>query len=146
LASALWFFAASEQEYFPAETQDPNELDERVQHAKQAETLLPAFAVASVFAVAVVYGGDLSQEVLPYLASTLCVLVVSLGIRNWWAQRVEARLNQKLRDQAIDLIKAKETAEASDIAKSRFLSWVSHETRTPLSGVLGFSELLENRH
>jgi len=72
--------------------------------------------------------------------------VASLGIRNWWAQRVEARLNQKLRDQATDLIKAKETAEASDIAKSRFLSWVSHETRTPLSGVLGFSELLENRH
>ncbi len=146
VASALWFAAASEQEYRPAEIQEPHELDERVQHAKQSETLLPAFAVASVFAVALFYGGDLSQEILPYLASTLCVLVASLGIRNWWAQRVEARLAQKLRDQATDLIKAKETAEASDIAKSRFLSWVSHETRTPLSGVLGFSELLENRH
>ena len=145
-ASALWFVAASEQEYWPTEILEPHEMDERAQHAKQSETLLPAFAVASVFAGGLFYGGELSHEILPYLVSTLCVLVASLGIRNWWAQRVEGRLNQKLRDQATDLIKAKETAEASDIAKSRFLSWVSHETRTPLSGVLGFSELLENRH
>lgn len=40
------------------------------------------------------------------------------------------------------LIEAKEAAESADRAKSEFLAVVSHEVRTPINAVIGFSKLL----
>ncbi len=43
-----------------------------------------------------------------------------------------------------NLIKAKEKAEESDRLKTAFLNNVSHEIRTPVNGIMGFSELLRD--
>ncbi len=41
-----------------------------------------------------------------------------------------------------ELIKAKEKAEEANRIKSHFLSAMSHEMRTPLNPILGFSGLI----
>lgn len=46
---------------------------------------------------------------------------------------------------AVQLIEARDQAEAASRAKSTFLSTMSHELRTPLMAVIGFAEIIEEQ-
>jgi signal transduction histidine kinase/ActR/RegA family two-component response regulator len=75
-----------------------------------------------------------------FMAAVLCVTLPASTVLTE-RRRLEARL--KARTQAA--VAARRAAERAVQAKSRFLSMMSHEMRTPLNGVAGYAELLAGR-
>ena len=69
-----------------------------------------------------------------------------IGTDNTARQQVEAerkRLNEVLQFSHLELKKAKVAADEANLAKSDFLSSMSHELRSPLNAILGFAQLME---
>src|SRR5271165_3677333 len=53
-------------------------------------------------------------------------------------------LDQALQETNLALERAKVTADKANLAKSEFLSSMSHELRSPLNAILGFAQLMES--
>jgi PAS domain S-box-containing protein len=69
-----------------------------------------------------------------------------IGTDNTARQQAEAertRLDQVLQEKHVELGKAKQAAEEANLAKSDFLSCMSHELRSPLNAILGFAQLMD---
>ncbi len=65
---------------------------------------------------------------------------------NSTAKRIEAdrhRLDRALQETHVELQGAKLLAEKASLAKSDFLSSMSHELRSPLNAILGFAQLID---
>jgi PAS domain S-box-containing protein len=54
------------------------------------------------------------------------------------------RLDEVLQEKNVELEGAKSLAEKANLAKSDFLSRMSHELRSPLNAILGFAQLMES--
>ena len=54
------------------------------------------------------------------------------------------RLDQVLQEKNVELESAKSVAEQANLAKSDFLSSMSHELRSPLNAILGFAQLMQS--
>jgi len=53
-------------------------------------------------------------------------------------------LDRALREKNVELESAKTVAEKANLAKSDFLSGMSHELRSPLNAILGFAQLMDS--
>ncbi|MFO8046494.1 MAG: ATP-binding protein [Halomonas sp.] len=101
-----------------------------------------------------------AEVVAATLWQTFFILFLIAGVVAWLiilahesrvAAERESRYQNSLLMEEIDahertdreLQKAKEVAEAANMAKSRYMVGMSHELRTPLNTVLGYAQLLE---
>ena len=70
---------------------------------------------------------------------------VLLGVFAAARDVTERQLNQQALERTnIELERAKSAAEKANLAKSEFLSSMSHELRSPLNAILGFAQLMES--
>jgi signal transduction histidine kinase/CheY-like chemotaxis protein/purine-cytosine permease-like protein len=119
-------------------------------------TLVLVLIYFQVTAAAPLYGGIVARA----LIAAFFILLIVAGILAWFfvlaqesrhvAQEESTRQTTLLlreieahgrTDAALQ--KAKEVAEAANLAKSRYLVGLSHELRTPLNSVFGYAQILE---
>ena len=73
----------------------------------------------------------------------LCVVGTALPITTLSTER--RRLVERLKARTHAALSARQRAEAAYAVKGRFLAMMSHEMRTPLTGITGYADLLSRR-
>jgi len=115
----------------------------------------PAFAVHTLFSLGPLVAMLLLQGGL-YAAMTAVLVIlfasVLISYCNWMARLLDESVNlrtentdlvDRLSREKTEAVTARDSAEASALAKSSFIANISHELRTPLNALLGMAQLLE---
>ncbi len=93
------------------------------QVARQWETLLPPFTIAGLVVVAIFHPEGVTTDLVPHAIGALLLLIISIAIRDWWAQRMEIELADKSRTDATLL----EQSEQQLITKNEQLAAANRE-------------------
>jgi len=147
----------------PADISDPEELIERAEALSQelGTPIMPGFE-ALVFkasrGIEDIYELTYTRKDgsrLPALVSVTALRdaqdaiigYLLIGTDNTARIQIEAErilLNEALQDKNAELMSARIVADKANLAKSEFLSSMSHELRSPLNAILGFAQLMDS--
>ncbi len=123
-------------------------------------SLIIAALLSLVYFQIMLEGGVEGGAVAGALVNVFFILLIVSGVVAWMfalvhdsrriAQEESRRQTQLLvreidahRQTDLELQQAKEIAEAANSAKSRYLTGISHELRSPLNAIMGYAQLLE---
>ena len=85
-----------------------------------------------------------SGDEIGTLAITFNQMTDSLKQSRQKLENYNRNLEQQVEERTVALAQAKDAAEAANRAKSDFLAKMSHDLRTPLNGILGIAQILQD--
>lgn len=118
--------------------------------AGQAQPFLPLYGASGAVVGGLRWEAEkpgtvmLQMLMAPMAIAVLLVLLLFSVIlrRARKAAMVVQDYHDGLQKKTLDLIEARDSAEAANHSKSQFLAMMSHELRTPLNAVIGFSDII----
>ncbi len=113
-------------------------------------TIAVAVSYTSVSYLQITYGqqaGSFNYELLYVSLFFMAALYLSFAAGMFKRQRQEVvEAKRKAESNMKNLMIAKKRTDAANRAKSDFLANMSHELRTPLNHIIGFTELMADKH
>ncbi|MGF1536082.1 MAG: ATP-binding protein [Elainellaceae cyanobacterium] len=103
----------------------------------QAYITVPIFRGDCLWGLLSVYNNSSARQWQDIEVNTLVQIASQLGVAV-----KQAELYSQLKEKSLQLLRAKETADAANRAKSEFLANMNHELRTPLNIIVGLAQVM----